>query len=101
MARLPGSPPFLPPASPRPGPTYPTGAFSGEFIHASRWLSPPLLSKHDHCALKVILLGRHPSVPTLLITAPNCLLSYLGQLQAYRICGSTGSLSRQLLSIHI
>lgn len=76
MARLPGPLSFLPPASSCPGPTYPTGALSGEFIHTSAGC-PLLLSKHDHRVLQGHPpLGRHPSAPTLLITAPNCLLSY-------------------------
>ena len=97
-ARLHSFPPlpvFLPP-----DPLFSTGAFPGEFRNATHWLSPPLLSKHDYHVLKAILLGRHPSVPTLLITAPSGLLSHVGQFQAYRIGSGAGSLSGQLLSVH-
>lgn len=95
LRSFPPLPVFLPP-----DPMHSTGAFPGEFRNASHWLSPPLLSKHDYHVLKAILLGGHPSLSTLLITAPNGLLSHVGQFQAYRICSSAGSLSGQLLSVH-
>ena len=92
---FPSLPVFLPP-----DPMYSTGSSPGEFRNTTHWLSPPLLSKHDYHVLKAILLGRHPSVPTLLITAPSGLLSHVGQFQAYRIGSGAGSLSGQLLSVH-
>lgn len=90
MARLPGSPPFLPPASPCPGPTYPTGAFSGEFIHTSRWLSPPLLSKHDHRVLQGHPPGQAPfcpHTPNYSTQLPAQLLGSTSSLQNLRKCG--------------